>query len=195
MSFNSFNEVAYLIKSYAANKKWFRCFTHRSSVALILRENNQALEVLMIKRAEREGDPWSGQMGFPGGRAEKVDKNTLCTARRETYEEIGLDASACTQHIGRLSDILARPRRWPKAMVVTPYIFTIEQVPALRLNGEVDEVVWIPLAFFFNKDNRKEKLFTRGSLQRLLPYYEYQGKTVWGMSLMMLDELMTLIQR
>ncbi|HXB54963.1 MAG TPA: CoA pyrophosphatase, partial [Vicinamibacteria bacterium] len=42
----------------------------RAAVALILREAARGLELLFIRRAEHDGDPWSGQVGFPGGRAE-----------------------------------------------------------------------------------------------------------------------------
>src|SRR5258706_15931093 len=42
----------------------------RAAVALILRDGPQGIEVLFIRRAEHPQDPWSGQMAFPGGRAE-----------------------------------------------------------------------------------------------------------------------------
>ena len=50
-----------------------------------------ALQVLFMKRAPREGDPWSGHVSFPGGRVEHSDSSLLHTAIRETQEEVALD--------------------------------------------------------------------------------------------------------
>ena len=62
-----------------------------AAVALILREGKAGPEILFIVRAKRDGDPWSGDLGFPGGRVEACDKEPRLTAERETLEEIGLD--------------------------------------------------------------------------------------------------------
>ena len=48
-------------------------------------------ELLMIKRAEAEGDPWSGHVACPGGRMEPEDHDLAVTAVRETLEETGDD--------------------------------------------------------------------------------------------------------
>ena len=65
--------------------------TVRAAVAIILRETSSVTEMLMIRRSKREGDPWSGHMGFPGGRQEPQDHSNFSCALRETYEEIGLE--------------------------------------------------------------------------------------------------------
>jgi 8-oxo-dGTP pyrophosphatase MutT (NUDIX family) len=63
----------------------------RAAVALILREGTNGLELLFIRRADHPQDPWSGQMAFPGGRAEPGEEDLKATAVRETAEEIGVD--------------------------------------------------------------------------------------------------------
>ena len=59
-----------------------------ASVALIIGSDPDT--VLIIRRAERVGDPWSGHMGLPGGRRSQKDEHLLATAIRETEEEVGL---------------------------------------------------------------------------------------------------------
>ena len=62
-----------------------------AAVALVLLEGPQGLELILIKRAERGDDPWSGQIALPGGRYEGGDRDLEATAVRETSEETGVD--------------------------------------------------------------------------------------------------------
>ena len=68
----------------------FEANYRQAAVAMILAEGDTELDVCFIRRAEREGDPWSGQVAFPGGRADPVDPTASAVAERETLEEIGL---------------------------------------------------------------------------------------------------------
>ena len=169
---------------------WWRKISRRSAVSLILRDGKQGAEVLMIKRAEREGDPWSGHMAFPGGVAEKQDGNSLATAIRETQEEIGIDLPECAEVVGRLSDISTPHRRGRKVMTVTVYVFETKAFPETRINHEVAEVVWIPLAFLAAPENRETMEWKKGGASESLPCYFYGGRRIWGLSLVMLDELL-----
>jgi 8-oxo-dGTP pyrophosphatase MutT (NUDIX family) len=47
-------------------------------------------QLLLIKRAKREGDPWSGDIALPGGHVE-LEEDDFQAVCRETQEEIGLD--------------------------------------------------------------------------------------------------------
>jgi 8-oxo-dGTP pyrophosphatase MutT (NUDIX family) len=113
----------------------------QASVAFILRDTEHGPEGLFIERATRDGDPWSGNVGFPGGRVEKVDGSLRETAKRETCEEIGLDLSGSV-HLGRLSDIAGShlPVR------VACFVYLITGDPPLILSDEVTETFWVPLA-------------------------------------------------
>jgi len=62
-----------------------------AAVALVLLDGPQGIEILLIKRAERADDPWSGQIALPGGRYDVGDRDLEATAVRETREETGVD--------------------------------------------------------------------------------------------------------
>lgn len=170
----------------------------RAAVNLLFDSNNIAsASVLMIQRAKHERDPWSGQMAFPGGRQEKTDKSTLETAKRETFEEVGfdidssVDSSGGAQLLGRLSDINVKQRSIKINLIVTPYIFGVEERPKLAANYEVADLVWIPLSDFADFSKRKQHKFRYGSLTFNLPCYHFGGdQLVWGLSLAMIDELL-----
>ena len=83
-----------------------------ASVAVIFRNLDGGEEaVLLIRRAEREGDPWSGQVAFPGGMVSVADESFEATARRETLEEVGIDLSPKTAaFLGYMRELKARMR-------------------------------------------------------------------------------------
>ncbi len=166
----------------------------RSAVAIVLQEQDAELQVLMIKRAENERDPWSGHMAFPGGRLDPEDVHGFAAAVRETREEIGLALGDDDPCIGRLSELsAARPGR-PDGMFVTPYVFYLPRAVSFTPNYEVADVVWIPLSFLQNTNNRKSLSIERGGKRYKLPCYNYGEYCVWGLSLRMLDELMELLR-
>ena len=174
-------------------RKWLKGLHRRASVALILQLREGELGVLMIRRAEREGDPWSGQMAFPGGRLEPGDANALAAARRETEEEIGLRLGAGEPCLGRLSELDAVHRRFRGGLVISPYVFHLQRAVNFHPNYEVAEVVWVPLEFLLDTDNRREMVWQRGNDKVRLPCYVYAQRRIWGLSLSMLDELMNLV--
>jgi 8-oxo-dGTP pyrophosphatase MutT (NUDIX family) len=147
----------------------------------------------MIRRADREGDPWSGQMAFPGGRMEPDDENSLATARRETEEEIGLHLGSKEPCLGRLSELNAVNRRFRSGLVISPYVFHLERGVNFHPNYEVAEVVWVPLEFLLDTDNRQEMVWERKGVKLRMPCYFYEEKRIWGLSLRMLDELMDIV--
>lgn len=183
------------LRRHTARRKWYRRWLARSAVAMILREVDSGLEILMIERAQCEGDPWSGHMAFPGGRAEPPDRHSLDTARRETREEIGLETDRHTRYLGRLSDLLSRRRPGSRSMVITPHLFSIAHVPPLSPNREVADVVWIPLNFLADSRNRRQMQWRGNGMVRDLPCYDYRDRRIWGLSLAMLDELLLAIEK
>lgn len=175
---------------HQANKKWYRSLAQRAAVSIIVDDKpDLGAAFLMIQRAEHNGDPWSGQMAFPGGKHDGDDANITQTALRECYEELGIEANALNR-FGRLSDILARPYRLQqKPMVVSPLLFKTTQALTLTPNSEVADALWIPISLFLDSANRQQMTWTRAGITMDLPCYFYQGKRIWGLSLLMIDEL------
>ena len=181
------------MRNFRPRRRWWRRRVKRSAVALILRQSHGEIEVLMIQRAEREGDPWSGHMAFPGGRMDPDDRTGLRTAMRETEEEIGIDIERAGNVMGRLSDLVSRPHSGRRPMVVSPYVFSLHIPVSIDSNHEVADTVWVPLTYLADHRNRQTMEVQRGKLNFVLPCYHYKGKQIWGMSLRMLDELLELV--
>jgi 8-oxo-dGTP pyrophosphatase MutT (NUDIX family) len=181
------------LTDHTPGRNLLRRWLKRSAVAMILQVRAGQLHILMIKRAEREGDPWSGHMAFPGGRMDRSDANGYAVAVRETEEEIGLALGATDECIGRLSDLLARPRRGMFGMTVSPFVFRLDREVTFTPNHEVAEVVWVPLEYLTEPRNREEMVMDIRGFRMSVPCYHFEGRCIWGLSLMMLDELLDLV--
>src|SRR5919197_5751726 len=114
-----------------------------AAVALVLIEGREGLEALFIHRAERTGDPWSGQVALPGGRHEPSDPDLLATAIRETLEETGVDLSRA-ERLGTLDDLHPRTPTLP-AVVVRPFVFALSPRPVVLPSAEVQRAFWLNL--------------------------------------------------
>jgi 8-oxo-dGTP pyrophosphatase MutT (NUDIX family) len=165
-----------------------------AGVALVLRTSEE-LELLLIERVERAGDPWSGHMALPGGMREAADPDLRFTACRETREEVGLDLETAGERLGRLSEVRAIGRGRPLSMVICPFVFALETDPVLVTNHEVGAVVWVPLAFLADRRNRDTMQYRRGGLELELPCYHFDEYLIWGMTLGMVDELLAIADR
>ena len=149
----------------------------QAAVALLLVPSGPGLEILLIKRAEHPGDPWSGQMALPGGRRDPSDPDLLATATRETGEEVGVELSP-DWLLGALDDLYPRTPTLPP-VVVSPFVFGMSSRPDIRTSGEVALFLWAPLADFDDRRNRTEvPLPGRGTF----PGVRIGGHVVWGMT-------------
>ncbi|MCK0154345.1 CoA pyrophosphatase [Alcanivorax sp. S6407] len=166
----------------------FRRRVTRAAVALIQRPGLAGGELFFIQRARREGDPWSGDMAFPGGRLQPGDQSSRDTAMRETLEETGLDLYQQGSYQERLSDLLTRHHsRW-RPMVVTPHVFRWEGNDALSLNHEARRGVWIPLDYLANPANQSRLPVNTPLGTLTFPCCRYQEYCIWGLSYSMMRE-------
>ena len=149
-----------------------------ASVAVILAPSPDA--VLLIRRAERVGDPWSGHMALPGGRMGAEDPDLTSTAIRETAEEVGLFLGP--EHLlGSLDDVVPRTPVLPP-IAVRPYVFLLPHRPILSLNPEVAAARWVQLDQLLHpRTSHSVRLEIRGEA-RDMPAYQLEDAIVWGMT-------------
>ena len=162
----------------------------KAAVALIFRAGQDGSpELLFIKRAEYPGDPWSGQIAFPGGREESRDSSLLETATRETREETGIDLAREGMIIGCLDDLRPRTVRLP-AVVVRPYVAVLDRTDPLELSSEVALAFWIPFDALARKESwREDTVFARG-VQINARVFRHQDHVIWGMTERILAQLL-----
>jgi 8-oxo-dGTP pyrophosphatase MutT (NUDIX family) len=161
-----------------------------AAVAVVLIER-AGLEALFIKRAVRTGDPWSGQVAFPGGRYEATDLDLRATAIREAREETGVDLSGA-EPLGVLDDLYPRTPTLPPVRV-RPYVFGLDGPPRLSSSDEVERAFWVPLGRLAEPGVRREiNLFLRGE-DRVFPAYDLGDEVIWGMTERILTPFLGLI--
>lgn len=165
-----------------------------AAVALILKPAKAGLMGLFILRAKKAGDPWSGQMALPGGHRERNDLSLVETAKRETFEEIGLDLGPKSRFLGALEGVRANPRSGID-LVVTPQIFLLE-TPAVTFtpNEEVARVLWGNLDQMFNGAARTEASFPEFQREGKVPGYRVDSEVVWGLTFRMLNDFFDLLR-
>jgi 8-oxo-dGTP pyrophosphatase MutT (NUDIX family) len=161
-----------------------------AAVAVVLVPDPDAL--LLIRRAEREGDPWSGHMALPGGRRDSDDAGLTETAVRETAEEVGLGLGA-GDLAGSLDDVVPRTPVLPP-IAVRPFVFLLPDRPALTLNPEVAAARWVPLDDLLDPDSYRPVRFEIRGESRDMPAYVLQDAVVWGMTERVITSLLTQIR-
>jgi 8-oxo-dGTP pyrophosphatase MutT (NUDIX family) len=158
----------------------------RAAVALLLRieggTKGGEVELLLIRRAEREGDPWSGHMALPGGRWQPGDGTLAITAARETREEVGIDLWRHGRRLGELDELAPRSARIP-SIVVSPFVYHVAPGAKVRPNHEVQEALWVRVDELLHPDAAIEYLHDLADGGTLsFPAYHARGQVVWGMT-------------
>lgn len=156
-----------------------------AAVATILREGEEGAETLFIKRAEREGDPWSGHLAFPGGKREPGDTSLLTTCIRETEEEVGLRLapSSC---LTRLDDVRAKTNGYR----VAQFVFVLEESEVkLTTNAEVAAVLWVPLSRIASEEGKDTMKWRSGEQTIELPCVHLGEYVLWGMTYRMVSQV------
>jgi 8-oxo-dGTP pyrophosphatase MutT (NUDIX family) len=129
----------------------------RAAVAAVFRAAGGDTELLFVRRAAQKKDPWSRQVGFPGGHEEEDDDDLVASAGRETLEEVGIDVMDGGRLLGSLDVLQARARSKIYPMSIHPYAFVLDtdtDRPLIPNPAEVDRAFWVPLSRLANPGHR-----------------------------------------
>jgi len=161
----------------------------RAAVALVVR-GREDLDVLLIKRARHERDPWSGHMALPGGRHDPEDASLLETAVRETREETGLDLDRLGVHLGRLGGVAPRSVELPRLSIV-PFVFGVpHDAPAEVASVEVEAVHWVPLHVLRAAETHADVEIPLPDGPRVFPCLRVADEVVWGLTYRILEDFL-----
>lgn len=153
----------------------------RAAVLIAFRADRGEPELLLIRRADRQGDPWSGQIALPGGRRSPNDPSLQYTAIRETHEETGFDVTGRGRVLGMLDELRPRTPVLPP-IVVSPFVAVVDPPDQLTLNHEVAEAFWVPWSVFADPGSTREsEVQARGATWRA-PSFVIREHVVWGMT-------------
>lgn len=159
----------------------------KAAVALILAPERDP-SILLIQRAERVGDHWSGHMALPGGRREPSDADLLDTAIRETREETGVRLTR-EDLVRPLDELGPRSSGAPK-MVVRPYVFRLKEQPAVTPSEEVAGHLWVKVSTLRAHGAGKELHVAQAG--RPVRCFELEGRIVWGLTHRILEQFLYL---
>ena len=180
------------LASYAgdANDPLFLEGVVQASVAVVLRARHP-LELLLIKRAASDRDPWSGHMALPGGRRDLGDPTSEETARRETLEETEVDLAAAGTPLGRLEDVEPSSVRLPR-LIVSPYVFGVPGTQeASDASREVDKVFWVSVDTLRDPATRSSVSIPLPGGGQDFPSFFVEGHHVWGLTYRILEQFLT----
>lgn len=166
----------------------------RAAVAITIRVGPEAEpELLLIRRATRVGDPWSGQVALPGGRWSPGDPSLRETALRETREETGIDLGELGVVLGTLDELRPRTPTLPP-IIVTPYVAVSPPDVSLVTNHEVAAAFWIPFRHLLDPEVARESTVeVRGARWRV-PSFVFGEYVIWGMTERILRQLLHLMK-
>lgn len=157
----------------------------KSSVLLLLFEEDGLLKVLLIKRP-RHMKHHPGQIALPGGRIER-NESAIETALRETYEEIGIDQQYI-EILGELSEFYVEVSRFQ----IKPIVGWLKSIPTLRINpDEVEKIILFPVENFKPPYNKIKLDTLTGKLD--VPCVEFDHEIIWGATAMILSEFYDLV--
>ncbi len=120
----------------------------------------------------------SGEVSFPGGKAEKTDLNLFGTALRESNEEMGLKSEDVTE-LGKLNYLISRHK-----VEVNPFVASIDQPQTFKPNEEIQEIFTVPLDFLLDPNNIQRERIERQDDVWQVPTWNIKNQKIWGLTAM-----------
>ena len=155
-----------------------------AAVSVIVRDT-QFPSVLLIRRAERSGDPWSGQVAFPGGKMQTGDGSARDTAIRETMEEVGVDLSSA-DFVGYAPTAMTHTGN----MEVVPAVFVLRESVEVRPNEEVASFRWVDLEDLVAPGAQSTYRLDYDARDVELPAFRVDDYVVWGLTHRILNSVL-----
>ncbi len=152
-----------------------------TAVAILLKTDKQNLRILFVRRAKNLADPWSGQIGFPGGKREPEDENLGQTIIRETREEVGINLLQDCHFLGVADAQRTKPR---PDLKVLPFVVLLKDEPPIRLNRrELQAFFWISVGQLVENRTIVELASEKQ------PAYAVGKRVIWGLTYRILENL------
>ena len=165
----------------------------RAAILLALRARDDGEpELLMIKRADFAGDPWSGHIACPGGRMEPDDRDLAATAVRETREETGVDIQADGRLLGTLDELQPRSPQLPP-LIIRPYVALVRADVRIVASREVAAAFWVPLSALRAADAWGTGTVHVRGIARTVSVFRHGEHVVWGLTERVLRQLIEYI--
>lgn len=162
-----------------------------SVLILFYPDENHNPCIVLMKRVEYKG-VHSGQISFPGGKSEKIDKDFYDTAIREAEEEIGIEKDGI-KILGVLSELYVPPSNF----LIYPVVATTDIIPDFVPDPkEVAKIITVPFEFFFKNGSLGTHSIIIQDLEPLqVPGFMIDGNLVWGATAMILSELIIVARK
>lgn len=160
-------------------------------MALFYPTVEQQTNLILILRKTYKG-VHSAQVGFPGGKLEKVDKTIQDAALRETEEEVGVRRETIAV-IRKLTEIYIPPSNY----IVQPFLGITPITPIfIPEEKEVEALIEVDLNRFMDDSCITTQILTTSYATELeVPAFKLNGHIVWGATAMMLNEVRELLNR
>ncbi|MCS6769499.1 MAG: CoA pyrophosphatase [Candidatus Caldarchaeum sp.] len=158
-----------------------------AAVCILLRKISERPEVLLVKRAERSTDPWSGHIAFPGGRYKASDSDLVETALRELEEETGIRRDV-VRLVGALP--FTTPANSPD-LLVKPYVALLLREAEVHKGSEVQKVLWVPLRDLKIVATEVYSKYS-GAVRKHLCYV-YGDELIWGMTFKLIRRVLQVL--
>jgi 8-oxo-dGTP pyrophosphatase MutT (NUDIX family) len=164
-----------------------------AAVALVIRPRAE-LELLLIRRAVRAGDPWSGHVAFPGGRRDARDADLAGTALREAEEETGIAIRHVGDLLGTLDEVEPGSHRLPR-LIITPHVVAVPpEVEPTPFLAEVEHLRWAPLPALRDGGAATSVHVALADSTVKYPALNYEDYTVWGLTYRILQQFLSVIE-